>query len=207
MFKKNYDHLTKDTYFGMYKESTRGNPNYFLTYGNGKSAARIQDHLRPNGAHRWHNYMKTPKYNFLLYKANLLVIRSWFKNDICSSIPIFVILVAWKTTQLFTAYDCSLWLTVRSNWKKPLSYIIHIRSSPTWLPDGIGVVVSLQRMTWSDVLCWNLIDQWVSLHLLASVSVWDWVQGYNIRINFSATPIYGNLSRIYPCNTLRTTNY
>ncbi|KAI4323487.1 hypothetical protein L6164_023086 [Bauhinia variegata] len=60
MFKKNYDHLPKDTYFGMYKESTRGNPNYFLTYGNGKSVARIQDHLRPNGAHRWHNYMKTP---------------------------------------------------------------------------------------------------------------------------------------------------
>ncbi|KAI5342067.1 hypothetical protein L3X38_009942 [Prunus dulcis] len=60
MFKRNYDHVPKDTYFGMYKESTRGNPNYFLTYGNGKSAARIQDHLRPNGAHRWHNYMKTP---------------------------------------------------------------------------------------------------------------------------------------------------
>lgn len=65
MFKKNYDHLPKDTYFGMYKESTRGNPNYFLTYGNGKSAARIREHLRPNGAHRWHNYMKTPKYDFL----------------------------------------------------------------------------------------------------------------------------------------------
>jgi hypothetical protein len=62
MFKKNYDHLPKDVYFGNYKEATRGNPNYFLTYGNGKSAARIQDHLRPNGAHRWHNYMKTPKY-------------------------------------------------------------------------------------------------------------------------------------------------
>ncbi|OAY79334.1 glycosyltransferase-like At2g41451 [Ananas comosus] len=60
MFKKNYDHLPKETYFGMYKEATRGNPNYFLTYGNGKSAARIQDHLRPNGAHRWHNYMKNP---------------------------------------------------------------------------------------------------------------------------------------------------
>ncbi|KAI3905591.1 hypothetical protein MKX01_036500 [Papaver californicum] len=60
MFKKNYDHLPKDTYFGMYKEAIRNNPNYFLTYGNGKSAARIQDHLRPNGAHRWHNYMKTP---------------------------------------------------------------------------------------------------------------------------------------------------
>ncbi|KAI3851478.1 hypothetical protein MKW92_044893 [Papaver armeniacum] len=60
MFKKNYDHLPKDTYFGMYKEAIRSNPNYFLTYGNGKSAARIQDHLRPNGAHRWHNYMKTP---------------------------------------------------------------------------------------------------------------------------------------------------
>ncbi|XP_078153268.1 glycosyltransferase-like KOBITO 1 isoform X1 [Carex rostrata] len=61
MFKKNYDHLPKETYFGMYKEATRGNPNYFLTYGNGKSAARIQDNLRPNGAHRWHNYMKSPK--------------------------------------------------------------------------------------------------------------------------------------------------
>ncbi|OIW21252.1 hypothetical protein TanjilG_31182 [Lupinus angustifolius] len=60
MFKKNYDHLPKDTYFGTYKDSVRGNPNYFLTYGNGKAAARIQDHLRPNGAHRWHNYMKTP---------------------------------------------------------------------------------------------------------------------------------------------------
>ncbi|KAF2308120.1 hypothetical protein GH714_035479 [Hevea brasiliensis] len=60
LFKKNYDHLPKDVYFGNYKEATRGNPNYFLTYGNGKSAARIQDHLRPNGAHRWHNYMKTP---------------------------------------------------------------------------------------------------------------------------------------------------
>ncbi|KAK2651948.1 hypothetical protein Ddye_011804 [Dipteronia dyeriana] len=60
MFKKNYDHLPKDVYFGNYKEATRGNPNYFLTYGNGKAAARIQDHLRPNGAHRWHNYMKSP---------------------------------------------------------------------------------------------------------------------------------------------------
>ncbi|URE36078.1 60S ribosomal protein L37a [Musa troglodytarum] len=48
MFKKNYDHLPRETYFGMYKEAARGNPNYFLTYGNGKSAARIQDHLRPN---------------------------------------------------------------------------------------------------------------------------------------------------------------
>ncbi|KAG1335042.1 Glycosyltransferase-like [Cocos nucifera] len=60
MFKKNYDHLPKETYFGLYKEATRGNPNYFLTYGNGKSAARVQEYLRPNGAHRWHNYMKTP---------------------------------------------------------------------------------------------------------------------------------------------------
>ncbi|CAD6337295.1 unnamed protein product [Miscanthus lutarioriparius] len=60
MFKKNYDHLPKDTYFGLYKEATHGNPNYFLTYGNGKSAARVQEHLRPNGAHRWHNYMKSP---------------------------------------------------------------------------------------------------------------------------------------------------
>ncbi|EOA25496.1 hypothetical protein CARUB_v10018847mg [Capsella rubella] len=60
MFKKNYDHLPRDVYFGSYKDATRGNPNYFLTYGNGKSAARVQAHLRPNGAHRWHNYRKSP---------------------------------------------------------------------------------------------------------------------------------------------------
>ncbi|KAI3788257.1 hypothetical protein L2E82_01017 [Cichorium intybus] len=60
MFKKNFDHLMKETYFGNYKEATRRNPNYFLTYGNGKSAARVQPHLRPNGAHRWHNYKKPP---------------------------------------------------------------------------------------------------------------------------------------------------
>lgn len=62
MFKKNYDHLPKDVYFGNYREAARNNPNYFLTYGNGKAAARVQDHLRPNGAHRWHNYMKNPMY-------------------------------------------------------------------------------------------------------------------------------------------------
>ncbi|CAL1385734.1 unnamed protein product [Linum trigynum] len=60
MFKKNYDHLPREVYFGSYREATRGNPNYFLTYGNGKSAARVQDDLRPNGAHRWHNYRRTP---------------------------------------------------------------------------------------------------------------------------------------------------
>ena len=43
MFKKNYDHVTKETYFGLYKEVTRGNPNYFLTYGNGKTTAQVQD--------------------------------------------------------------------------------------------------------------------------------------------------------------------
>lgn len=61
MFKKNFDHVAKEVYFGHYREATRGNPNYFLTYGNGKAAARMRDNLRPNGAHRWHNYAKAPK--------------------------------------------------------------------------------------------------------------------------------------------------
>ncbi|CAL0326619.1 unnamed protein product [Lupinus luteus] len=61
MFKKNYDHLTDEVYYKYYDAATRTNPNYFITYGNGKEAARIQDHLRPNGAHRWYNYMKDPK--------------------------------------------------------------------------------------------------------------------------------------------------
>jgi hypothetical protein len=44
-----------------YRAVTQQNPNYFLTYGNGKSAARVQPGLRPNGAHRFHNYGKQPK--------------------------------------------------------------------------------------------------------------------------------------------------
>lgn len=67
LFKKNYDHLTEEIYYGNYKDSVRGNPAYFLTYSNGKSAARVQQHLRPNGAHRWYNYKKIPKYDLFIY--------------------------------------------------------------------------------------------------------------------------------------------
>ncbi|XP_051146456.1 glycosyltransferase-like KOBITO 1 isoform X2 [Andrographis paniculata] len=61
MFKKNFDHLSESTYFSTYEVASHDNPNYFLTYSNGKAAARIQEHLRPNGAHRWYNYKKDPK--------------------------------------------------------------------------------------------------------------------------------------------------
>lgn len=79
MFKKNYEHVPRDVYFGNFKEATHGNTNYFLTYGNGKSAARIQDHLRPNGAHRWYNYKKIPKFVlFVLLMTRLTLL--WFCN-------------------------------------------------------------------------------------------------------------------------------
>ncbi|KAJ8435582.1 hypothetical protein Cgig2_021736 [Carnegiea gigantea] len=72
LFKKNYDHLPKDTYDLMYKEATRNNVNYFLTYGNGKAIARVVDNLRPNGAHRWYNYAKAPKYgNLSVFKITI----------------------------------------------------------------------------------------------------------------------------------------
>lgn len=60
LFKRNFDHVVRKHYMESYKLVTGANPNYFLTYGNGKSAARVQDGLRPNGAHRFHNYRKTP---------------------------------------------------------------------------------------------------------------------------------------------------
>eukprot|EP00891_Asterochloris_glomerata_P002881 jgi/Astpho2/2881/Aster-01035 len=60
LFKRNYAHVESDSYFKSYHTVSRGNPNYFITYGNGKSAARIQPGLRPNGAHRWYNYFKAP---------------------------------------------------------------------------------------------------------------------------------------------------
>mmetsp|Transcript_12967 Transcript_12967/g.24719 ORF Transcript_12967/g.24719 Transcript_12967/m.24719 type:complete len:502 (-) Transcript_12967:176-1681(-) len=60
LFKRNFDHVVRETYFANYRDVTRSNPNYFLTYGNGKSAARISKGLRPNGAHRFHSYVKAP---------------------------------------------------------------------------------------------------------------------------------------------------
>jgi len=60
----------------MYKEATRNNVNYFLTYGNGKAIARIVDNLRPNGAHRWYNYAKAPKYgNLSVFKMYFLLLH------------------------------------------------------------------------------------------------------------------------------------
>lgn len=119
MFKKNYDHLPKETYFGMYKEATRGNPNYFLTYGNGKSAARIQHNLRPNGAHRWHNYMKSPKYGqiitvvfFSFFGAHHFVLLDAFFNGWLSFANFFFIPVVKETFWLHpiikrkTVYIC-----------------------------------------------------------------------------------------------------
>ena len=60
LFKKNYAHVNSKEYFKNYGRVQRGNPNYFTTYGNGKSAARVVDGLRPNGAHRWYNYYRPP---------------------------------------------------------------------------------------------------------------------------------------------------
>lgn len=61
LFKRNYAHTESSAYFAAYNTVARGNPNYFITYGNGKSAARLVPGLRPNGAHRWHNYDREPK--------------------------------------------------------------------------------------------------------------------------------------------------
>ena len=66
LFKRNYHHVVSDSYFKSYHTVARGNPNYFITYGNGKSAARMQPGLRPNGAHRWYSYTKAPKYAGLI---------------------------------------------------------------------------------------------------------------------------------------------
>jgi hypothetical protein len=61
LFKRNYAHVDREAYFKEYATVARGNPNYFTAYGNGKSAARLAPGLRPNGAHRWHSYIKAPK--------------------------------------------------------------------------------------------------------------------------------------------------
>ncbi|KAJ4971788.1 hypothetical protein NE237_004887 [Protea cynaroides] len=127
MFKKNYDHLTKDIYYGLYTEATRGNPNYFLTYGNGKSAARIQDNLRPNGAHRWYNYMKTPNEIKMDQASVLHYTYTKFsdltsRRDRCVCKPTeedvkrcfilefdrnFVLIISWANLGFYNSFDCN----------------------------------------------------------------------------------------------------
>ena len=60
LFKKSYAHVDSEDYYKAYGTVARGNPNYYTTYGNGKSAARVIPGLRSNGAHRWHNYQSSP---------------------------------------------------------------------------------------------------------------------------------------------------
>ncbi len=80
LFKRNFDHVVREVYFGRYKEMTRGNPNYFLTYGNGKAAARLVPGLRPNGAHRFHNYVRAPREGKAMEAAVLHFTYSRFED-------------------------------------------------------------------------------------------------------------------------------
>ena len=34
LFKRNFDHVVREVYMDNYRDVTRKNPNYFLTYGN-----------------------------------------------------------------------------------------------------------------------------------------------------------------------------
>lgn len=83
LFKLSYFHVQSEQYFKKYKTVSRGNPNYFITYGNGKSAARVQRGLRPNGAHRWYNYNKTPRCVVHALVSNVVFPVFWHR--ICTS--------------------------------------------------------------------------------------------------------------------------
>eukprot|EP00899_Mesostigma_viride_P027472 jgi/Mesvir1/790/Mv17387-RA.2 len=61
LFKRNYEQVEKKSFYQFYSQVMRGNNNYFLTYANGKSFARMQPGLRPNGAHRFDNDIRAPK--------------------------------------------------------------------------------------------------------------------------------------------------
>ncbi|KAK2078680.1 hypothetical protein QBZ16_003520 [Prototheca wickerhamii] len=92
LFKRNYQHVQGELYSRNYAAVAHGNPNYFITYANGKAAARVQPGLRPNGAHRWNNYAKAVREEtsaatgVLHYTYNRL---SDFKNrrDRCDCAP------------------------------------------------------------------------------------------------------------------------
>jgi len=58
LFKKNTLSVSSDAMSKGYGDLRSGKDNYFLTYANGKAAARVQPGLRCNGAHRWQNRNK-----------------------------------------------------------------------------------------------------------------------------------------------------
>ena len=53
LFRRSYKHLDAGLYSKYRDASKRDNPNYFLGYSNGKSAARVLDDLRPVGVHNF----------------------------------------------------------------------------------------------------------------------------------------------------------
>lgn len=59
LFKRNFMQVRQELFFAHYHEVARGNPNYFLAYGNGKSGVRVQPEIRSDGAHRWSHYNRT----------------------------------------------------------------------------------------------------------------------------------------------------
>jgi len=56
LFKKSVNHVIRETMKAYTPQMSKGNPNYFLTYSNGKSVARVTEDIRPNGAHRFAYY-------------------------------------------------------------------------------------------------------------------------------------------------------
>ncbi|KMZ56529.1 hypothetical protein ZOSMA_94G00550 [Zostera marina] len=72
LFKRNYEHIAKDYFYSFNKEARHGNDRYFLTYTNGRSAARVQDHLHPIGAFRWNSYAKKTLKEIIMDEAVVL---------------------------------------------------------------------------------------------------------------------------------------
>ena len=56
LFKVAVDHIDSTVMQQNYRHIAHGNPNYFIAYSNGKSLARVEQGLRPHGAHRWASY-------------------------------------------------------------------------------------------------------------------------------------------------------
>ncbi|KAF2308122.1 hypothetical protein GH714_035501 [Hevea brasiliensis] len=163
LFKKNYDHLPKDVYFGNYTNNSFGNPNYFLTYGNGKSAARIQDHLRPNGAHRWHNYMKTPKHDRIYFDYVQIVVLSlslegqglYMDFDIYLFSESIMTREAFKLGKHLNLFMCKLGSEIKLD--ELLFCITHTQNFRfDFKTDRCGCKPTKDDV--KDVLCWNLTE-------------------------------------------------
>jgi hypothetical protein len=143
MFTKNYDHLPRDRYFGLYNEATRANPNYFLMVMWNRLQRFKNICIRVVLIDAMH---RIPKVRYLNIENYLLKQMLPQQTTVCFC----------STVYSYTSF------LLCSETKLEKAAILHYTytefSDLTSMRDRFGCKPAKQM--WSDVLSWNLTIWW-----------------------------------------------